>query len=200
MPTSTTSTPSWTRLPPPLTLDGTATQVELGGFQRYAGRSDVIKLHAGDAITGTRYPTLFRGEADAALMNTVCFDAFALGNHEFDNGDAGLKVFLDHLRSGSGQTPVLAANVTPQAGTPLAGRTPLHGGHGADHAGHRLGPGVCRRPFPAGRDRGHRAGPGLRRTGSVIFLKSLCHANAGVLRYAQATPCNAQVHTAPCTP
>jgi hypothetical protein len=43
-------------LPPPLTLDGTATQVELGGFQRYAGRSDVIKLHAGDAITGTRYP------------------------------------------------------------------------------------------------------------------------------------------------
>lgn len=110
-----------------LTLAGTATQVDLGGFarvtsafQRYAGRNDVIKLHAGDAITGTLYYTLFKGEADAALMNTVCFDAFELGNHEFDDGDAGLKVFLDHLRNGPCQTPVLAANVSPQAGTPLA--------------------------------------------------------------------------------
>ena len=110
-----------------LTLAGTATQVDLGGFarvttafQRYANRNDVIKLHAGDAVTGTLYYTLFKGQADAALMNTVCFDAFELGNHEFDDGDAGLKVFLDHLRSGGCQTPVLAANVTPQAGTPLA--------------------------------------------------------------------------------
>ncbi len=110
-----------------LTLDGAATRVDLGGFarvtsafQRYAHRNDVIKLHAGDAITGTLYHTLFKGEADAALMNSVCFDAFALGNHEFDDGDAGLKVFLDHLRSGSCQTPVLAANVKPQIGTPLA--------------------------------------------------------------------------------
>jgi 5'-nucleotidase len=110
-----------------LTLDGTETRVDLGGFarvtsafQRYANRQDVIKLHAGDAITGSLYYTLFKGQADAALMNTVCFDAFALGNHEFDDGDAGLKVFLDHLRSGSCQTPVLAANVKPQAGTPLA--------------------------------------------------------------------------------
>ena len=111
-----------------LTLDGTATRVELGGFarvtsafQRYANRNDVIKLHAGDAITGTLYYTLFKGQADADLMNTVCFDAFALGNHEFDDGDAGLKNFLDHLRSGSCQTAVLAANVQPAAGTPVAG-------------------------------------------------------------------------------
>lgn len=111
-----------------LTLDGTATRVELGGFarvtsafQRYANRNDVIKLHAGDAITGTLYYTLFKGQADADLMNTVCFDAFALGNHEFDDGDAGLKNFLDHLRSGSCQTAVLAANVKPAAGTPVAG-------------------------------------------------------------------------------
>ena len=110
-----------------LTLAGTATQVDLGGFarvtsafQRYAGRNDVIKLHAGDAVTGTLYYTLFKGQADAALMNTVCFDAFELGNHEFDDGDAGLKVFLDHLRNGSCKTPVLAANVKPALGTPLA--------------------------------------------------------------------------------
>lgn len=41
----------------------------------------VLKLHAGDAVTGTTFYTLFRGEADAALMQQVCFDAFALGNH-----------------------------------------------------------------------------------------------------------------------
>lgn len=113
-----------------LTIDGVATQVDLGGFarvtsafQRYASRSDVIKLHAGDAITGTLYYTLFKGQADAALMNTVCFDAMALGNHEFDDGDAGLKVFLDHLRSGPCQTPIVAANVLPKLGTPLASQS-----------------------------------------------------------------------------
>jgi 5'-nucleotidase len=64
-----------------------------------ADSSAVLKLHAGDAITGTLLYTLFRGEADAVLMNEVCFDAFALGNHEFDNGDAGLVEFLDYLNS-----------------------------------------------------------------------------------------------------
>lgn len=42
---------------------------------------DVLKLHAGDAITGTTYFTLFEGDADAKLMNHICFDAFAPGNH-----------------------------------------------------------------------------------------------------------------------
>lgn len=113
-----------------LQIDGVPTRVELGGFPRvtsafkaYGKRKDVIRLHAGDAITGSLYYTLFKGEADAALMNTVCFDAFALGNHEFDDGDAGLKVFLDHLRNGDCQTPVLAANVQPAVGTPLAPKT-----------------------------------------------------------------------------
>ena len=54
------------------------------------------------------------------MMNTVCFDAFALGNHEFDDSDAGLKTFLDYLAEGDCDTPVLAANVKPQVGTPLA--------------------------------------------------------------------------------
>ncbi|MAR90487.1 MAG: NAD nucleotidase [Pseudomonadales bacterium] len=72
-----------------------------------------IKIHAGDAITGTLYYSLFKGEADAAVMNEICFDAFALGNHEFDDGDTGLAGFLDFLNQGSCNTPVLAANVDP---------------------------------------------------------------------------------------
>ena len=82
-----------------LQLDGQATTVEVGGFPRItslfneaeAEHANLLKLHAGDAVTGTLYYTFYEGQADAELMNTVCFDAFALGNHEFDDGDAQLK-------------------------------------------------------------------------------------------------------------
>ena len=119
-----------------LTLDGQPTRVSLGGFARIssvfkqleASTPNLLKLHAGDAITGTLYYTFFRGAADARMMNTVCFDAFALGNHEFDDGDAVLRGFLDELGQGDCRTPVLAANVQPAAGSPLAasgGRSPI---------------------------------------------------------------------------
>ena len=36
---------------------------------------------AGDALVGSVLFSLFRGEADAAMMRLLCFDAFALGNH-----------------------------------------------------------------------------------------------------------------------
>ena len=85
-----------------------------------AGRANVLKLHAGDAITGDLYYTITNGQADAALMNTVCYDGLVLGNHEFDSGDAGLKTFLDFLRTPTCSTPVLSANVRPRVGTPLA--------------------------------------------------------------------------------
>ncbi|MEH6564291.1 MAG: 5'-nucleotidase C-terminal domain-containing protein [Halopseudomonas sp.] len=109
-------------------LGGEAVRVDLGGFSRLttlfaeaeAQLPNLIKLHAGDAITGTLYYTFYQGEADAQMMNTVCFDAFALGNHEFDDSDAGLKVFLDALATDDCATPVLAANVKPAVGTPLA--------------------------------------------------------------------------------
>jgi len=77
-----------------LMLGGKKTRTTVGGFPRVVaafkklsdGNENVLKLHAGDAITGDLYYTLFKGEADAALMNEVCFDAFSLGNHEFDDG------------------------------------------------------------------------------------------------------------------
>ncbi|PXW95478.1 5'-nucleotidase [Sphaerotilus hippei] len=109
-----------------LTLDGQATQVELGGFARLttlfnaqSGRRNLLKLHAGDALTGSLHYTFFKGEADAKLMNTICFDAFTLGNHEFDDGDQATRDFIDQLHAGRCQTPVLAANVLPAHGTPL---------------------------------------------------------------------------------
>lgn len=122
-----------------LTLDGVQTQVDLGGFARQAtvfkslaGTPNLLKLHAGDAITGTLYYTFFKGEADARMMNSICFDAFVPGNHEFDDSDIALKGLLDALAApanGGGsacKTAAVAANITPQAGTALAptGGTP----------------------------------------------------------------------------
>lgn len=112
-----------------LILAGEKTRVSAGGFPMLAAQfealsdenENVLKLHAGDAMMGSLYFTLFKGEADAALMNAICFDAFALGNHEFDLGDAGLRDFIDFLRRGDCGTPVLAANVLPEVGvSPLA--------------------------------------------------------------------------------
>lgn len=108
-----------------LTLAGAATTVKTGGFPNVVakinelstGSSNVLKLHAGDAITGDLYFSLFKGQADADQMNQVSFDAFTLGNHEFDEGDAGLKKFLDFLKGGTCKTDVLSANVIPKVGT-----------------------------------------------------------------------------------
>lgn len=106
---------------------------ELGGWPRvqtmfenlrteHAGENNV-SIHAGDAITGTLYYTLFGGEAEAAMMNHTCFDIFEVGNHEFDSGDAGLAEFLDYLNEPTATCPdgtdVLGANVIPAPGTPL---------------------------------------------------------------------------------
>ncbi|WP_187275698.1 NAD nucleotidase [Parahaliea aestuarii] len=102
--------------------------VSYGGFpmlvtlfnELAANAEHVIKLHAGDAVTGTLYYSLFNGRADAEVMNQICFDAFALGNHEFDDGDAGLANFLDFLNSGACETPTLAANVVPGPDSAIA--------------------------------------------------------------------------------
>lgn len=56
-----------------LAIGGVPTRVEAGGMARTAARlraldgtPNLLKLHAGDAITGTLFHTLFKGEADAA--------------------------------------------------------------------------------------------------------------------------------------
>ena len=113
-----------------LVLDGREYVLETGGFPRVVAQFDklatelenVVKLHAGDAITGSIYYSMFKGEADARFMNLVCFDVFALGNHEFDDGDDGLARFIEQLNGADSKcnTSIVAANVRPAPGTPLA--------------------------------------------------------------------------------
>ena len=111
-----------------LSIGGERTQVALGGFARQvsmfksvAKLPNLVKIHAGDAITGTQYFTLFQGKADAQMMNNICFDYFTLGNHEFDSGDGVLQSFLTELRGGACPQPsvVVSSTVKPAAGTPL---------------------------------------------------------------------------------
>lgn len=86
-----------------------------------AAGKEVLKVHAGDALVGSILYSLFQGESDAAMMNQVCFDAFAIGNHEFDDGDANLAEFIRKLQSSDScaATPVLGANVVPHSASPL---------------------------------------------------------------------------------
>ncbi len=135
-----------------LDLAGEGTRVSVGGFPSVVAKMDeltdanadgnVVKIHAGDAVTGTLFHSLFSGEADAALMNEACFDIFELGNHEFDDGDAGLADFLGFLGdSADCDTTVLAANVVPELGTPLneSGDIPFEPFTVIDYDGDKVG-------------------------------------------------------------
>ncbi|MGI6394101.1 MAG: bifunctional metallophosphatase/5'-nucleotidase [bacterium] len=67
---------------------------------------NIMFLHAGDLIQGTRYFKEFQGVADVEIMNYAKLDAFVLGNHEFDKGE----VFLSELLK-KAAFPVIAANI-----------------------------------------------------------------------------------------
>ena len=67
---------------------------DLGGLYRRRAAIDeirrnnknVIAVHAGDAVQGTLYFSLFRGEVEYAAIDSLGYDMIVLGNHEFDNG------------------------------------------------------------------------------------------------------------------
>ena len=50
-----------------------------------ANNPNTVLIHAGDAVQGTLFFSLYRGEVEYALMDTLGYDAIILGNHEFDN-------------------------------------------------------------------------------------------------------------------
>ena len=54
--------------------------------QLRATNPNTVFIHAGDAVQGTLFFSLYRGEVEYALMDTLGYDAIILGNHEFDNG------------------------------------------------------------------------------------------------------------------
>lgn len=61
------------------------TLIKTLGAAAEANGDEICVLHAGDGITGTPYYSAYGPEADAAAMSLVGFDAFVVGNHEFDD-------------------------------------------------------------------------------------------------------------------
>lgn len=58
---------------------------------------NVILVDAGDAVQGSLYFKLFRGDADYPLMELSGYDIRILGNHEFDNGLEELAKYWKHV-------------------------------------------------------------------------------------------------------
>lgn len=91
--------------------------VSVGGFARIKSRVDQLRqesleneqafvfLHAGDCFQGTLYFSLFKGEANATMLNEIGIDAMALGNHELDMGNAPVARFAKQIKF-----PLLAGN------------------------------------------------------------------------------------------
>lgn len=85
-----------------------------GGFARLktavdrerAQSPNVLYLSAGDYFQGTIWYTVHKWRAMAHFLNLVPHDAMALGNHEFDDGVAGVVPFLKEV-----PFPVLASNL-----------------------------------------------------------------------------------------
>jgi 5'-nucleotidase len=57
---------------------------------------NILLLDSGDIFQGTPYFNFFGGELEYKLMTQMQYDAATLGNHDFDNGLAGLERQLPH--------------------------------------------------------------------------------------------------------
>lgn len=66
----------------------------LGGVERRkvvidsirAEHPDAILVDAGDAVQGTLFFNIYKGEVEMKVMNALGYDYSVLGNHDFDNG------------------------------------------------------------------------------------------------------------------
>ena len=82
---------------------------------------NVIVLDAGDQFQGSLMFTTYKGAVEAEMMQTIGFDAMALGNHEFDDGPDGLAAFLDLV-----SFPVISGNIDVSQSNVLNGRVQNH--------------------------------------------------------------------------
>lgn len=103
------------------TIQGQQYNLETGGYEYLNPLIKKIKkvapntltFHAGDAITSFELYNKFHGTTDVMVFNTVCYDAFTLGNHEFDHGDEEAANFINAIKESSCSTPTIVANIDP---------------------------------------------------------------------------------------
>lgn len=77
-------------------------------------------VHAGDAVQGTTYFSLYGGKVEYALIDSMGYDMVTLGNHEFDNGIDSLATLYNSIKH-----PVKLSANYDLSGTPLQGFQPF---------------------------------------------------------------------------
>ncbi|BDY03621.1 bifunctional metallophosphatase/5'-nucleotidase [Ferrimonas sp. YFM] len=99
-------------------LDEFSVRSDVGGYPRIAAKlaearyqagqanTPFLALHGGDAFQGSLYFNQLQGKGNARLLSDMGLDAMAVGNHEFDLGNAALIDFVNNVNF-----PVLAANM-----------------------------------------------------------------------------------------
>ncbi len=98
-------------IPPPGKTGGFQYLATLIKEEREKNPGRVILLDGGDIAQGSIYSNLSYGIPVVELMNYLKYDAFAIGNHEFDWGEERL---VDMIKTA--QFPVLSANVIMRDG------------------------------------------------------------------------------------
>jgi len=113
--------------------------------QHNENNTNFLKLHAGDEFVGTPYYNLFQSRPEVAIFGRhLCWDAYTIGYHDFDDGDAELATFITELHrvqsdnngtativcpkysdnSSDGETAILGANIQPGPESSLRGLIP----------------------------------------------------------------------------
>ncbi|MEP5759349.1 MAG: 5'-nucleotidase C-terminal domain-containing protein [Litoreibacter sp.] len=82
---------------------------------------NVIVLDAGDQYQGSLMYTTYKGDVEAEFAEMIGFDAMAVGNHEFDDGDEGLRKLTDNV-----SFPIISGNIDVSGSNVLAGQVDDH--------------------------------------------------------------------------
>ncbi len=82
---------------------------------------NLLVLDAGDQYQGSLMYTTYKGDVEAEFMSLIGYDAMAVGNHEFDDGDEGLRKLTDAV-----DFPVISGNIDVSQSNVLAGQVDNH--------------------------------------------------------------------------
>lgn len=82
------------------------------GISYYDALGNTVKIANGDMFQGTYVSSTLRGLPMLDVLNELDFDAFVIGNHEFDWGLDEIKKYKDgDLSNGEAEFPFLGANI-----------------------------------------------------------------------------------------
>jgi 5'-nucleotidase len=125
------------RIEPISKYDGTCSEEDntegkcFGGVARVATKiaelreqlagENVIVVDSGDQYQGSLMYATYKGDVEIEFMNKIGFDAMAVGNHEFDDGDEGLLKLIEGV-----SFPVISGNLDVSGSNILAGKLKDH--------------------------------------------------------------------------